>query len=233
MSPKNKIDIGVEGERDLVPFIRKVKGKRGGNNLRRFIGQLRKHSGGFGIGKGSSQGGGSRMFGGRIGSKSPSYYQRVSVKARFVKNEFGTGSKGITRHIRYLQREGVSQAGAGGEIFGGAGKLEAEELKNIAVEWGRDRHYWRIIISPECGSDLDLESFAKDVIHGLERDLDTKLTWIAVSHYNTDKPHIHLTIRGKRDNGQDLVIPKDYIAYGMRHLTERIATDKLGVRNEL
>ena len=69
------------------------------------------------------------MFGGKLGSASPSYSQRVSVKARFVKNEFGVGSKGITRHIRYLQREGVSQTGAGGEIFSGAGKLEAEELK--------------------------------------------------------------------------------------------------------
>jgi type IV secretory pathway VirD2 relaxase len=44
----------------------------------------------------------------------------------------------------------------------------------------------------------------------MERDLGTKLDWIAVDHYNTDNPHVHLLIRGKAEDGRDLVISRDY-----------------------
>jgi type IV secretory pathway VirD2 relaxase len=42
----------------------------------------------------------------------------------------------------------------------------------------------------------------------MECDLGTKLDWMAVDHYNTDNPHLHLLIRGKADDGRDLVISR-------------------------
>lgn len=47
-----------------------------------------------------------------------------------------------------------------------------------------------------------------------ERDLGTELDWIAVDHWNTDNPHIHVLVRGKADDGKDLVISRDYISRG-------------------
>ena len=50
----------------------------------------------------------------------------------------------------------------------------------------------------------------------MERDLETKLDWVAVDHFNTGHPHTHIVIRGRDDQGQDLVMARDYIAHGVR-----------------
>ena len=55
----------------------------------------------------------------------------------------------------------------------------------------------------------------------LEEDLGTKLDWVAVDHWNTEHPHVHLIVRGVRDDGQDLVISRDYIKEGMRDLMKK------------
>ena len=63
-------------------------------------------------------------------------------------------------------------------------------------------------MSPERGGDIpDMTSYIREVMRRVERDLDTKLTWIAVNHHNTDNPHAHILLRGKQADGADLVIP--------------------------
>jgi type IV secretory pathway VirD2 relaxase len=64
------------------------------------------------------------------------------------------------------------------------------------------------------------------------RDLGTKLDWIAVDHWNTDNPHIHVLVRGRADNGQDLVISRDYISRGFRARAEERVTLELGPRSQ-
>ncbi len=39
-----------------------------------------------------------------------------------------------------------------------------------------------------------------------ERDLGTNLDWLGVEHWNTNNPHIHVIVRGKSDDGGDLVM---------------------------
>jgi type IV secretory pathway VirD2 relaxase len=68
---------------------------------------------------------------------------------------------------------------------------------------------------------------------GMERDLHTKLEWIAVDHWDTDNPHTHVVLRGKDDLGKDPVIARDYITEGMRHRASEVATLWLGPRTEL
>jgi type IV secretory pathway VirD2 relaxase len=34
------------------------------------------------------------------------------------------------------------------------------------------------------------------------------LDWVAVDHWNTDNPHVPILIRGRADDGQDLVISR-------------------------
>src|SRR3546814_14054731 len=66
----------------------------------------------------------------------------------------------------------------------------------------------------------------------MERDLGTRLEWVAVDHWNTDNPHVHLLVRGKGDDGQNLVIDKDYIRTGMRARAAGLVTAELGYRSE-
>jgi hypothetical protein len=66
-----------------------------------------------------------------------------------------------------------------------------------------------------------------------ERDLGTKLDWVAVNHYDTDHPHVHLVLRGRADDGKDLVIARNYITHGFRGRTEERATLELGERRDL
>jgi len=58
------------------------------------------------------------------------------------------------------------------------------------------------------------------------------LDWIAVDHWNTDNPHIHVLIRGRAEDGQDLVISRDYISRGFRDRAAERVTLELGPRSE-
>ena len=62
----------------------------------------------------------------------------------------------------------------------------------------------------------DLKGFARELVGQMEKDLSTKLDWVAVDHWNTDNPHIHVLVRGRADDGKDLVISRDYISHGFR-----------------
>ena len=64
-------------------------------------------------------------------------------------------------------------------------------------------------------------------------DLGTRLDWVAVDHWNTDNPHIHIILRGRTDDGQDLVISRDYIKEGMRARAQDLVTQELGPRTDL
>ena len=66
----------------------------------------------------------------------------------------------------------------------------------------------------------------------VERDLGTKLDWVAVDHWNTDNPHVHVLIRGRAEDGQDLVISRDYISRGFRDRAAERVTLELGPRSE-
>jgi len=66
----------------------------------------------------------------------------------------------------------------------------------------------------------DLKAFTSDLLADMERDLATKLDWVAVEHWNTDNPHVRLLARGKAEDGKDLVISRDYITRGIRARAE-------------
>ena len=65
-----------------------------------------------------------------------------------------------------------------------------------------------------------------------ERDLGTNLDWVAVDHWNTDNPHVHVLVRGRADDGKDLVISRDYISRGFRQRAAERVTMELGPRSE-
>jgi type IV secretory pathway VirD2 relaxase len=62
-----------------------------------------------------------------------------------------------------------------------------------------DRHHFRFIVSPEDAGEMsDLKAFSRDLVRQMESDLGTKLDWVAVDHWNTDNPHVHLLVTGRR-----------------------------------
>jgi type IV secretory pathway VirD2 relaxase len=109
-------------------------------------------------------------------------------------------------------------------------RTEVRKFFNAVVRGGRgDRHQFRFIVAPEDGDRLsDLRTFTRDVMRQMEEDLGTRLDWIAVDHFNTGHPHSHVIVRGRDDQGKDLIIAQDYITDGMRLRAQERATLELG-----
>jgi type IV secretory pathway VirD2 relaxase len=89
-----------------------------------------------------------------------------------------------------------------------------------------------MIISPEDADRMDLRQHARDFVAGMERDLGTQLEWVAIDHHNTGDQHVHLLIRGVRDDGRELILDREYISRGIRELSRELAERELGPRTE-
>lgn len=88
--------------------------------------------------------------------------------------------------------------------------------------------------SPEDAADMaDLRAFSRDLMTNAEQDLGTRLEWVAVEHHNTEHPHVHVLVRGRADDGADLVISRDYIREGMRACAQALVTMELGPRTDV
>jgi type IV secretory pathway VirD2 relaxase len=78
----------------------------------------------------------------------------------------------------------------------------------------------------------NLRAFTRDLARQMEADLGTSLDWVAVDHWNTDNPHVHLLVRGVAADGADLVISRDYISRGLRSRAEELVGIELGPKPE-
>jgi type IV secretory pathway VirD2 relaxase len=196
-----------------------------------------KRAGHVGDGFGRGKGGASRSHFGRgrraaLSLSLRSTSRRVAMKARVVRHHGSRfRSAPLTKHITYLKREGVTRDGADAGMFDAT--CEAADERAFAERCEDDRHHFRFIVSPEDAAELgDLRTFTRELMIDVARDLGTKLDWIAVDHWNTDNPHIHVLIRGRAEDGQDLVISRDYISRGFRDRAAERVTLELGPRSE-
>jgi type IV secretory pathway VirD2 relaxase len=156
--------------------------------------------------------------------------RRVVVKARFVKLK-GPGSRASYAHLRYLQRDGVSRDGEGGEVYGRL--LDRPDGPAFLERSAEDKHQFRFIVAPEDGVELgDLRRFTRELMDKMEQDLETNLDWLAIDHHNTGHPHTHIVVRGVTDDGKALYIAGDYIAHGIRHRASEILSRELGLQSE-
>lgn len=149
--------------------------------------------------------------------------RRVVVKARVARRSSG----GLAAHIGYLQRDGVTRDGEAGRLFGA--ESDMIDASAFAERSKDDRHHFRFIVSPEDAAELaDLRAYTRDLMAEVQRDLAAPLDWVAVDHWNTAHPHIHIVLRGRLDDGSDLVISRDYISRGFRARAEALAELELG-----
>lgn len=152
------------------------------------------------------------------------------VKARVVRHS--ARAVPLAAHLAYLGREGVTRDGEKGRLFGP--DVADADPRAFAERCEGDRHHFRFIVSPDDALEMaDLRSFTTELVAQMEKDLGTRLDWVAVDHWNTEHPHVHLIVRGVRDDGQDLVISRDYIREGMRDRTRDLVTQELGPRTDL
>src|SRR6266849_4556583 len=134
------------------------------------------------------------------------YGRRSVVKASFRRNP---GKGAWVRHARYLARQSAQREAERGQGFD-AGR-EGLEMAAVVREWERsDELMWSFIVSPEDAERVDLRTHVREVVAGMERDLDTRLEWVAIDHHNTDDAHVHLLIRGVRDDGRALTLEREY-----------------------
>lgn len=212
------------GGRTMPSYVAQVTraAKKAGHTGKRF-------GGGKSVKGGSSFGRGRRLAA-RIGLHTSA--RRVVVKARVVRHhgrKFRAAS--IALHITYLKREGVTRDGSEARMFDA--RSDDSDVKAFAARCEDDRHHFRFAVSPEDADQMgDLKAFTRELMKTAERDLETKLDWVAVDHWNTDNPHIHILVRGRLDDGKDLVISRDYISRGLRLRASERVTLELGPRNE-
>src|SRR5450432_2431196 len=212
---------------------------RGAKRPQTFVGEVMraaKKAGHVGDNFRSSQGrGGSRFGRGRRAAVSiqlRSNSRRVVMKARVVRHQGSRfRSAPLSKHIKYLKREGVTRDGEDARMFDASSEVADERA--FAERCEDDRHHFRFIVSPEDAAELEnLRTFTRELMADVERDLGTKLDWVAVDHWNTDNPHVHVLIRGRSDDGQDLVISRAYISRGFRDRAAERVTLELGPRSE-
>jgi type IV secretory pathway VirD2 relaxase len=221
----------------FTPKLGRIGWKQG-TRLDRYINQVMRaaHSAGYQSGGKKSSFTGKRLGrGGAFGTLAatgfyPGGQRRVIVKARIAKLK--VGDLGAARaHLRYIQRDGVTPEGEAGQLYG----PETDKANGTAFldSCDGDRHQFRIIVSPDDGAELaNLKPFIRDFMAKVESDLETKLDWVAVDHYNTGHPHTHIIIRGKDDLGQDLIMTKDYVSHGLRMRARELLTMELGPEEE-
>lgn len=214
-------------------------GNKGAKRPKTFVGEVMraaKKAGHVGDSFRASRGRSHSRFGrGRraaVSIRLHSNARRVVMKARVVRHGGARfRSAPLPKHMTYLKRDGVTRDGAEARMFDATSNAADEHA--FAERTEGDRHHFRFIISPEDAAELeDLRVFTRELMQDVARDLGTRLDWVAVDHWNTDNPHVHVLIRGKADDGQDLVISRDYISRGFRDRAAERVTLELGPRSE-
>ena len=172
-----------------------------------------------------------RGAGGSGAKRSRPYFQKCAVRVMYSKN----ATAGQWRpHGRYIARESATREGDSGAI----GFSTREESVDIAARleaWQKanDERFWKLIVSPEFGDRTDLKRLTRELMSRMERDLGTPLEWVAVAHYNTEHPHLHLALRGVGAEGRPVRLSRDYVRQGIREIAEDLCTRQLGYRTEL
>jgi hypothetical protein len=159
-------------------------------------------------------------------SNRPQWTQRCVIRVNYGSG----GSVGKWYSVgRYISRESaVDKQTAFNAV------TDELDMPSTMADWRRagDERFFKVIISPEFGHDLDLVKLTRETMADAEAQLGRLLEWMAVEHHNTDNPHLHVLIRGVDRLGLDLRLPREFIKEGMRAIAEERTTNQLGYRSE-
>ena len=223
LTPKLGRMRGNDGKRTLkyggrILAATRLAGEKTGIRSRRFDGSR--------IGRGASMG---RLLSSRdrLGGFRG---RRAVVKASLIRLS-GKGGQAARAHMRYIQRDGVTREGLPGELYGP--ETDQADGGEFLKRTAGDRHQFRFIVSAEDGAEYpDLKPYVRRLMTQVEQDLGTKLDWVAVDHFNTERPHTHIVLRGVDDQGDNLIIAREYISHGLRERASELVTLDLGPRTD-
>src|SRR5438128_3670233 len=104
-------------------------------------------------------------------------WQRSTVKASYSRNG---RSASWAAHGTYLAREGARREGGKGRGF--SAEQEGIDLPATLRSWQRagDERLWKFIVAPEHAERLDLKAHTRALVSHMERDLGTRLEWVAI-----------------------------------------------------
>jgi len=200
----------------------------------------------------------SSKFGKGTGKRSGFAYdprQRAVVKVHYFSHG-GAGGGALRAHVRYVARDAAVRGRGLAQEHEADVSRDAKDRRDRpreqgrevsvfydafesgvdgagrAAQWAReDRRHFRLILSAENGARIrDLEAYTRAVMERAERALGTRLEWVAVDHWDTDNPHTHIILRGRHQDGRDLVIPREFVSHGFRSAARDAATETLGLR---
>jgi hypothetical protein len=157
------------------------------------------------------------------------YRRRSVVKIAYNRHR----GKPWRERAKYLVREHAQTPREMG--IGFDADHEQIDMVAIADSWQKagDPLLWRFIISPEDSDRIDIRQHVRDLMAAMERDLGTKLGWIAIDHHPADEDdHVHVLLRGVREDGQELKLDRDYLTTGIRELSQSLIEKELGPRTE-
>jgi hypothetical protein len=158
------------------------------------------------------------------------HLQRCAVRVTYSPNRV---SGQWAAHGWYIARGSATKEGSVKEA-GFTATNDRIDIPQTLGQWqsAGDQRLFKLIISPEFGERIDLKRHTRELMARMEQDLDLGLGWVAVAHFNTDHPHVHIALRGRTDAGP-LRLARDYIKQGIRKNAEDLCTVQLGFRTEL
>ena len=159
------------------------------------------------------------------------YHQRCAVRVTYSRSKV-RGQWGA--HGRYVARETATHE-VDPRATGFDNERESIDIAGTLDSWQKagDERMWKFIISPEFGDRIDLMGITRELMTRVGRDLgDNHLEWVAVAHYNTEHPHVHVALRGIDGQRQPLRLERDYVKSGIRDIAEHLCTKQLGYRTE-
>jgi hypothetical protein len=155
---------------------------------------------------------------------------------------------GLLKYVAYRDR-----ASTRAELFGPTGSLTSADRKGFAafvtnaldksspqLFRGRDgklhdrrRAVYRLVISPERASGLDLRRLTTTAVSRLERESGTTdLKWIAAVHRNTAHHHVHLVVAGMHQDASGAYHRVDITRQRLAAMKEELAYEVEGQRRE-
>ena len=179
----------------------------------------------------TSRSAGNRAAAGGKTRAASSYHQRCAVRVTYLNNKTRGQWKA---HGRYLARASATFENDA-KAVGFSRESNAIDIAAQLESWqaAGDERFWKVIVSPEFGDRVDLSRLTRALIERMEDDIGTPLEWMAVAHHNTEHPHGHVVVRGRRDDGDALRLRRQYVQNGIREIAGDLCTRQLGYRTQL
>jgi type IV secretory pathway VirD2 relaxase len=168
------------------------------------------------------------------------YGRKSLIKAAYVRNFKGRQWRDglMAAHARYLERDGH---GGDHKEYGFDATYDRVDIAMTARNWAlaKDKIHWRLILSPEDHERVDLPEHTRKVMAQMEKDLGTPRQWVAIQHRNTPHQHVHVFLRGVRQEIDEktgkykpLTMEPEYVSRGIREISEKLIERELGPRTE-